>query len=266
MAEPMPLEGFVRASFTDGGKTRETYTIGTGPGVVVIHEIPGITPEVAAFGRRVAGRGLTAVLPVLFGTPGKPQSRGYIAEQSARLCISREFACFAKRRSSPITVWLRALCRDVHRRYGGPGVGVVGMCATGGFALSMMAEPSVLAPVLSQPSLPLPLTGGCRSALGISCDELRQAQKRCAEGVTILGLRFTGDRICPPERFQTLRQKFGDHFEGIEIDSSWCNPYDIPEDAHSVLTVDLIDRQGHPTHDALERVLGMFEQRLLKSP
>jgi dienelactone hydrolase len=266
MAESMPLAGFVQGSFTDGGKTRETYTIGTGPGVVVIHEIPGITPEVADFGRRVADRGLTAVLPVLFGTPGKPQSRGYLAEQFVRLCISREFACLAKRRSSPITGWLRALCRDVHQRCGGPGVGVVGMCATGGFALSLMADPAVLAPVLSQPSLPLPLTAAHRAALGITCDELKRAQQRCAEGVTILGLRFTGDRICPPERFETLRQKFGAHFEGIEIDSSWCNPYDIPEDAHSVLTVHLVDRQGHPTHQALERVLGMFEERLLRLP
>src|SRR3954453_7114604 len=81
MDDVAAMEGFVRGSFTDGSKTRDTYTLGSGPGVVVIHEIPGITPQVAAFGRRVAARGMTAVLPVLFGTPGKPESAGYVAAQ-----------------------------------------------------------------------------------------------------------------------------------------------------------------------------------------
>ncbi len=265
MADAGAMEGFIRGSFTDGGKARETYTLGSGPGVVVIHEIPGITPQVAAFGRRVAGRGMTAVLPVLFGTPGKSDSPGYVAAEIARVCISREFACLAKRRSSPVTAWLRALCRDVHRRCGGPGVGVIGMCATGGFALALMADPSVMAPVLSQPSLPLPFTEAHRAALGISPEELAAAKQRCREGVTILGLRFTGDRMSPPERFATLREEFGECFEGIEIDSSPGNPYDIPPKAHSVLTMDLVDEPGHPTSVALERVLTMFQSRLLRA-
>lgn len=37
--------------------------MGTGPAVIVIHEVPGITPLVAEFGRKVAQRGMTAVLP-----------------------------------------------------------------------------------------------------------------------------------------------------------------------------------------------------------
>lgn len=263
MAEAGPMEGFVRGSFTDGGKARDTYTLGSGPGVVVIHEIPGITPQVAAFGRRVAERGMTAVLPVLFGTPGQPESAGYVAAQFARVCLSREFACLAKRRSSPVTVWLRALCRDVHRRCGGPGVGVIGMCATGGFALALMADPSVMAPVLSQPSLPLPITAAHRAALGVSPEDLAAAKTRCQGGITILGLRFTGDRLCPPERFATLREEFGTGFEGIEIDSSPGNPFHIPPDAHSVVTAALVDEPGHPTREALERVLTMFRRRLL---
>jgi dienelactone hydrolase len=266
MADAGPLEGFVRGAFTHGGKTRETWTLGSGPGVVVIHEIPGITPQVAAFGRRVAGRGLTAVLPVLFGTPGKPESPAYVAREFAWVCISREFACLAKGRSSPVTTWLRALCRDVHGRCGGPGVGVIGMCATGGFALAMMADPCVLAPVLSQPSLPLPVTAAHRAALGVSPEELAAARARCAQGVKILGLRFTGDRLCPRERFDTLEREFGAGFEGIQINSSRGNPYGLRARAHSVVTVDLVDRPGHPTHEALERVLSKFEGALLGSP
>ncbi len=266
MVDAALMEGFVRGSFTDGGKTRDTYTCGSGPGVVVIHELPGITPQVAAFARRVAERGMTAVLPVLFGTSGKPEGVGYDLAQFARVCLSREFACLAKRRSSPVTAWLRALCRDVHRRCGGPGVGAIGMCVTGGFALALMADPSVMAPVLSQPGLPLPITAAHCAALGVSPEDLTAAKTRCQEGITILGLRFTGDWWCRPERFATLRAEFGTGFEGIEIDSSPGNPFHIPPHAHSVLTRSLVDEPGHPTHEALERVLTLFQSRLLDSP
>ena len=116
----MPLADFDAAPFTHDGKTRTVYRRGTGPGVVIMHEVPGITPQVADFGRRVADAGLTAVLPVLFGTPGKPLSTLYAVTQLVRCCVSREFACLAAHRASPITDWLRALCRQVHQECGGP--------------------------------------------------------------------------------------------------------------------------------------------------
>ena len=72
-------------------------------------------------------------------------------------CVSREFANWATSTTSPITVWLRALARAEHERCGGPGVGAVGMCFTGGFALAMMVDDELIAPVLSQPSLPFPI-------------------------------------------------------------------------------------------------------------
>jgi dienelactone hydrolase len=259
----MGLEGFEESRFTHERATRAVFRCGTGPAVVVVHEIPGITPEVADFGRRVAASGLTAVLPVLFGTPGKPLSHGYLVEQLALACIRREFTTFAIGRSSPVTDWLRALCRRVHGECGGPGVGAIGMCLTGGFALAMMVDPAVTAPVLSQPSCPFPITASHRSAIDVSPAELAVVKRRVAEGVGVLGLRFTHDRACPPERFATLRRELGAGFEAIEIDSSPGNPHGIPSSAHSVLTVDLVDRAGHPTHAALERVLGRFRERLL---
>ena len=219
--------------------------MGSGPGVVVIHEIPGITPQVAAFARRVADRGMTAVLPVLFGTAGKPVSTGYVAAQFAHVCISREFAAFAKRRSSPVTVWLRALCRDVHQRCGGPGVGVIGMCATGGFALAMMADPSVIAPVLSQPSLPLPITAQHRGhARGFAEERLRLRKSDVRKASPFLGSVCRRPNL-PPEGFATLREEF-EQALGIEIDSSPGNAFHIPPDAHSVVTADLVDEAGHP--------------------
>ncbi len=259
----MGLPDFHESTFSHGGATRTVFRTGGGPAVVVMHEIPGITPEVAAFGRRVAAQGLTAVLPWMFGSPGKPLSAGYALGQIARACISREFACLAAHRSSPITDWLRALCRQVHRECGGPGVGAVGMCLTGGFALSLMVDPSVMAPVLSQPSLPLfALTRARQEAVGVSPEEMACARERCAAGVPVLGLRFTNDVMVPAGRFRWLRRELGDRFEAIEIDSSPGNPHGIPRSAHSVLTTHLVDREGHPTRAALDRVLTFLRERL----
>jgi dienelactone hydrolase len=259
----MTLKGFDESAFTYEGVTKVVYRKGSGPGVVIMHEIPGITPEVARFGERVAAKGLTAVLPVMFGTPGKPLSLPYALGQMARACISKEFKVLAKRESSPITDWLRALCREVHKECGGPGVGAIGMCLTGGFALSLMVDETVMAPVLSQPSLPFPVTKAHRRALGLSDDELQIVKRRANEGCGVLGLRFTEDSMCPKERFATLRRELGQGFEGIEIDSSKGNPYGIKKLAHSVLTADLVDEEGHPTREALDRVLKMFRERLL---
>jgi dienelactone hydrolase len=259
----MSLEGFESFSFEHDGASREVYRRGTGPAVIVVHEIPGITPQVAAFGRRVADVGLTAVLPVLFGTPGKPLSVPYIAQQLFLACIRREFTTFALGQSSPVVDWLRALCRKMHAECGGPGVGAIGMCLTGGYALSMMVEPAVTAPVLSQPSCPLPILPAQRASIDASAEELSIARQRVKDGVPVLGLRFTHDPACPPERFATLRRELGAGFEAIEIDSGRGNPHAIPKSAHSVLTTDLVDRPGHPTREALERVLAYFRERLL---
>jgi dienelactone hydrolase len=256
------LVDFTTGSFTFQNKTRPLYRKGQGPGVVIIHEIPGITPPVADFARRVAASGFTSVMPVLFGTPGKPMTATYALGQMVRACISSEFYCFATKRSSPITEWLRALCRQVHTECGGPGVGAVGMCLTGGFALALMVDESVMAPVLSQPSIPFPLGQSRKEALGISDPELAVVKERAAAGCTVLGLRFTADPMVPGDRFTTLRRELGDGFIAVEIDSSPGNPYGIPRIAHSVLTTHFTDREGHPTRDALEQVITHFRERL----
>lgn len=198
-----------------------------------MHEAPGITPYVARFGRLVAEAGFTAVLPRLFGTPGKPATRNYVRTQLTLACINREFHCFAKRHSSPITDWLRALCREVLAECGGKGVGAVGMCIAGGFALSLVVDQSVMAPVLSQPSLPFPLTAAHAAAIGISDMELTGVKHRIAGGDIVLGLRFTNDPLCRAERFATLRRELGRGFEAMEIDSSPGNPHNIDPGSRS---------------------------------
>ncbi len=258
----MDLEGFESFRFHHADAERTVYTRGRGPAVVIMHEVPGITPEVARFGRIVADAGFSAWLPWMFGTPNKPFSASYAAAQMVRACISREFSVLARGASSPITDWLRALCRKAHADCGGPGVGAIGMCLTGNFALSLMLDESVLAPVLSQPSLPLPVSASHRAALHVSDADLDVVKKRVAAGCGVLGLRFSADPMCPPQRFERLRRELGAGFEGIEIDSGRGNPHGIPRTAHSVVTKDLVDAEGHPTREALDRVLGFFRERL----
>ncbi|HEX3981849.1 MAG TPA: dienelactone hydrolase family protein [Acidimicrobiales bacterium] len=257
-----PLADFETSEFAHGGETRVIYRSGSGPAVIVISEMPGITPAVAAFADRVAATGLTAVMPHLFGQDGRDPTVGYTIGSLARACVAKEFTVLATGRTSPVIDWLRALARHEHQRCGGPGVGAVGMCFTGGFALGMMVDDVVVAPVLSQPSLPFPITRAERRDVGLSDQDVRRIQERAAAGCQVLGLRFTGDRASPPARFEHLRELLGDAFIGVELDSSPGNPHGHPKAAHSVLTQHLDDRPGTPTRAALDQVLAFFAQRL----
>jgi dienelactone hydrolase len=257
-----PLVGFDRSTFSHAGESKVVYRAGSGPAVIVISEMPGITPDVAAFAQKVADRGLSAVMPHLFGEDGRAPSAGYIASSITRACIAKEFTVLAKGRTSPVIGWLRALASEEHVRCGGPGVGAVGMCFTGGFALGMMVDEVVVAPVLSQPSLPFPVSRAHRRDLGLSPQDVRRVQERATGGCQVLGLRFTGDKASPPERFEHLRELLGDAFIGVELDSAPGNPHGHKKAAHSVLTGDLDDRPGTPTRAALDQVLDFFTERL----
>jgi dienelactone hydrolase len=136
------------------------------------------------------------------------------------------------------------------------------MCLTGGFALAMMVDEVLVAPVLSQPSLPFPITGAHRRDLGISDDDLAIVRKRAAAGACVLGLRFTGDILVPEARFARLREELGDRFIAVEIDSKRGNAHGIPRAAHSVLSHHFVDEPGHPTRAAMDRVLAFLSERL----
>jgi len=256
------LEDFTKGSFEADGKRRDVYRMGSGPAVIVIAEMPGITPHVLEFGRKVAAAGCTAVLPHLFGDPGRPATGSYLAKSFGPACVSKEFHAMALKKTSPVTVWLRKLAAVEHEKCGGPGVGVVGMCFTGGFALAMMVDDIVLAPVLSQPSLPFPLTKKHKADLGISDADLARVKERTAEGTCVLGLRFTNDPFCFEARFDTLRRELGDAFIAVELDSAPGNPHGHPKVAHSVLTEHLQDREGTPTRAALDQTLTFFREKL----
>lgn len=254
------LEDFEARDLELLGETRRVYVSGSGPAVIVMAEMPGIYPLVSRFARRVRDTGFTVWMPSLFGDDGRPLTMGYALRSMVKGCISRQFRAFAANDSSPVTRWLRALAAHAHPLCGGRGVGAIGMCFTGNFALSMMLEPAMRAPVLSQPSLPIGKRGGMHIAPG----ELARVKERMErEDLTVLAYRFAGDSFCRAERFAAYQEALGDRFVGRVLPDSAANPDAMMKNPHSVVTAHLIDREGEPTRKALDEILAFFRQRLI---
>jgi dienelactone hydrolase len=257
------LTGWKRAPFTAAGLTHDVYEKGSGPGVVLLPEIPGVTPEVLGLADHLVGEGFAVAIPSPFGEPGRKASAGYGVSTFARLCVAAEFRAFATDARRPFADYLRALVRDLAARTPGPGVGVIGMCFTGGFALAAAVEDAVVAPVLSQPSVPFPLGGRRAADPGVSRQELDTVVGRTKDsGLCLLGLRFSEDRGATRSRFSTLRKHFGDAFEVIELDSSKGNAGGFSTTAHAVLTEEVRDVPGHPALAARARVVAFLRERL----
>lgn len=262
MIYPEPLTDFKREQLTFDDKTKDVYIAGEGPAVIVMSEMPGIYQLVADFARRVRDSGFTVYMPHLFGEVGRPPTGWYGTRSIARACISREFHAFAANKSSPVIDWLRALARHAHEASGGKGVGAIGMCFTGNFALNLMLEPSVLAPVLSQPSLPLGKAGG----MHIAPDELRCVKDRLdKEDLTVLAYRFEGDPFCKSQRFDDYEAALGDRFKPTVLPDESARK-GTPMAPHSVVTLHLIDEEGQPTRQALDDIIAFYKTRLLESP
>jgi dienelactone hydrolase len=238
------LESWTPGEHSFGGTTHPTYRKGSGPGVIVIHEIPGLTPKVIAFGEEVVEAGYTVVMPSLFGTPEEPKNALTVATSLGRVCVSREFTTMATNVTSPVAGWLRSLARELHDDLGGVGVGALGMCFTGGFALAMMVDTSVAAPVLAQPSAPFAFSGRLSSDVNLSPQDLAAVKQRAAGGCEVLGLRFKRDPMVGT-RFRTLTRELGDAFLKVELDGF----------GHSTVTEER--RQ-----EAVDRVLAFFGEKL----
>ena len=257
------LTGWTAEPFTAAGYTYDVYRKGEGPGVVLIPEMPGLHPGVLALGNHLVDNGFTVAAPSLFGTPEAAAVRPGTVGVLLKGCVAKEFAAFATNADRPVAHYLRALARDLNEKTPGKGVGVIGQCFTGGFALAAAVDDSVLAPVMSQPSLPLPLTPSQRRDPGLSEGELKVIERRAAdEGLCAMGLRFSEDAMSPRDRFTTLEARLGDAFEVIEIDSSKGNPDGIGRMAHSVLTDQVREVDGTPAYEARKRVVAFLTERL----
>jgi len=226
------------------GTTRPTYTKGSGPGVIVIHELPGMTPDVVAFGDEVVAAGYTVVMPVLFGTPGVAMSFPSLTSSLIQVCTSSEFTKLASRKTAPITDWLRSLARSVHADLGGPGVGAIGMCFTGGYALAMMLDDSVAAPVVAQPATPFAIGRKRAASLSLSPVDQDAMVARATGGCPVLGLRYRDDKATGT-RFRTLETLLGDNFVGVEFEGK----------GHATLT-------EHRQQEAVDRVIAFLGERL----
>jgi len=266
MQEDDSLADFAQRDIGVDGAVKRVHVTGGGPAVIVMAEMPGISPHLARFARWVRDAGFTVYMPSLFGRDGAVGQADEGAELFKRLCVSAEFRVLQAGESSPVTDWLRGLARIAHEECGGPGVGAVGMCLTGNFALSMMLEPAVRAPVLSQPSLPWEQPDD----LEISDGEAKAVAERLErEDLTVLAYRFEGDRICTRQRFNAYTRALGDRFLPRTLPDSAAATDGVPPFfvehvpfPHSVLTVHLVDREGSPTAAARDEVIGFFRQRL----
>lgn len=266
MQQDDPLDDFTRREVALDAISKTVYTAGRGPAVIVMTEMPGISPHVARFSRWVRDAGFTVYMPSLFGRDGVVESAEDGLAIFRRACVSAEFRALEANQTSPVTTWLRTLARLAHEECGGPGVGAIGMCFTGNFALTMMLEPSVLAPVISQPSLPLNDPAG----LEISPRDLTAVRDRLdRDDLNVLAYRFAGDRFCTAERFDAYSRALGDRFVPRVLADSAANSDVAPffekvvGCPHSVVTAHLIDEEGQPTVAARDEILGFFARRLL---
>lgn len=240
------LATWTHGSHTADGVTHDTYRKGSGPAVVLIHEIPGMTPDVIAFGEEVVAAGFTVVMPHLFGTPEDPATPRVFAKVFPRLCVNKEFTKLALGETTPVAFWLRSLARELHAEIGGPGVGAVGMCFTGGYALAMMVDAPVVAPVLCQPSTPFAVGRKRAADLNLSPADLDIVKRRAQEGCAVLGLRYRSDPATG-SRFDTLRREIGDSFVAVEFEGR----------GHAVVT-------EHRQQEAVDRILDFLGERLLQ--
>jgi dienelactone hydrolase len=258
----MQIADFSETEFTAGKITHKIYSKGTGPDVLLMHELPGMTPECIRLGSTLADAGFAVHLPLLFGEPGDNRTLWF----GVGICIRREINLFLRSGNSALLEWLRAWCRSRQNGDRNTGIGVIGLCLTGNFAISLLADANVLAPVASEPALPFGLGRTARSCIGVSDDDLALGKTRNATGVPLMCLRFSNDRLSPRARFAAIQEAYPIGFRGIEIDSSAGNPNGISSRAHSVLTEDFRDQAGHPTRAALDQVIAFLRERLMPAP
>ena len=227
----------------------DIYHRGSGTPVVLIQELPGIGQETLALADRLVNAGHEVVMPHLFGPLGKISIGGNLARV---MCMRKEFRLMASNASSPISDWLRLLCREVRDSRSVDGVGVIGMCLTGNFAITLIGDDSVLAAVASQPAMPFFKQG----ALHMSPTEIAGSRQALETKGPLRVLRFEDDPLSTVEKSDCIHRTFND--DGHER----VKEIVIPGKGHSVLTLDFVDEAGHPTREALDNVLVYFAAKL----
>jgi dienelactone hydrolase len=260
------LEGFTEFPFGANGITHRVFVTGAGPPVIVMHELPGLSPAALRFGRRLAAEHFTVYMPLLFGEPGTDDWRA----NQRTLCVSQEFAKLEAGVSGPVVDWLRALANDVSAtRHNGANVGAIGMCLTGAFAIPLILERCVVAPVAAQAGVPFSTLfravglgqGAWMSQLNVSDTHLEQAAVRAnRDGVALMAVRFEKDRICPKERLDRLAAAFGPRLVRHELPGG-----SVFSPPHATLTVgyeNAPNDPNEPTRKLFADVVSFLRSRL----
>ncbi len=252
---PTPIDAYQKEEFSfpmrnDKVARHDIYTLGDGNKVVVIiQELPGIGQETLALADRFVARGYTVILPHLFGPIGKTASASNFFRV---LCMRKEFYLFAKNESSPIAYFLSGLCSHVKEKHQVKGVAVIGMCLTGNFAISLMANEDVLAAFSSQPSMAV----FNQKSLHMNGEEIEKAKNNIDKVGPIHCGRFEKDPICKQEKIELIDQTFNrDGKQRIIF-------HEMPGKGHAILTLDFVDEEGHPTYQALQEILDYFDTQL----
>ena len=253
-AQVTQLSAYQKSVFTADTRegrsiSHDVYSRGSGSPVVLIQELPGIGQETLRLADKLVDAGHEVVMPHLFGPLGKTSIGGNLLRV---MCMRKEFRLMATDASSPVSDWLRFLCREVRDSRSVRGVGVIGMCLTGNFAITLIGDDSVLAAVASQPAMPFFKQG----ALHMSPQEIARSREALETEGPMRVLRFADDPLSTIEKSDCIHRTFND--DGQER----VKEIVLPGKGHSVLTLDFIDEAGHPTHEALENVLAYFAEKL----
>jgi len=245
------MDGFERRAFTapiaGHPTTFDVYTIGAGAPVILMQEMPGIGAEAIAFCRRLASAGFEIWAPHWFGPLGVTSPLNLVR----MLCMRREFQVFAKNQSSAVVDWMRSLCRHVADVRDAERVGVIGMCLSGNFAMTLIAEPNVWAAVAAQPSLP----GGSPGALHMSGAEIDASRAALDAKGAMRAYRFKEDSLCTAAKFDAIDSAFNDSAMRVVTNV-------LPGKGHSVFTGHYDDTPGSPTADAMHEVIEYFRAQL----
>jgi dienelactone hydrolase len=252
---PTQISEYEKSCFSANTKSgreivHDVYSLGQGKICVIIQELPGIGQETLALADRLRKSGYRVVLPHLFGPLGKTS---HLNLARVLFCMRKEFHLFAKNRSSPIVDWLAALCNHLKDQFQVSGVGVIGMCLTGNFAISLMANQSVLAAYSSQPSLPL----FNQSGLHMFAEEMEKVKTRLdqPEMEPMHCGRFEKDKLCKDAKLVSLDAEFNQDHPRIVL-------HQLPDKGHSILTLDFVDDPSHPTYQLLDKIIAYFDRQL----
>lgn len=229
--------------------SHDVYSRGKGKLIVIIQELPGIGQETLSLADRFVKNEYKVILPHLFGPLGKTSITGNTLRV---ICMRKEFKIFSKNKSSPVVDWLKALCRKVKEEHQAKGVAVIGMCLTGNFAISLMADDAVLAAYASQPSLPVLK----QDALHFSEEETEKIKAKLDKIGPMHCGRFEKDKLCTFQKFELLDKTFNHNGkERIKL-------HTLPGKGHAVLTLDFVDKKGHPTKNLLQEIMDYFDDVL----